>query len=216
MKTVIWDWNGTLLDDVTASVETMNAMLKKRGMKPFVSREEYQHVFCFPIIEYYNRLGYDYEKDSFETLSQEYIQLYHQQEERYQLFSDAKEAITQVKSKKIQNVVLSASLQDHLLKQMKECNCLEWFDETWGINDIYAKEKITLAKQWKQEHPQCDEVVLIGDSVHDYEVAQQLGWSCILVSRGHQAKDILLETKAQVCDNLDEAARLGCLILEMK
>ena len=49
IKAVIFDWNGTLVDDVWLSVNAMNAMLEKRGMKP-ITTEYYKSIFSFPEI----------------------------------------------------------------------------------------------------------------------------------------------------------------------
>ena len=50
--------------------------------------------------------------------------------------------------------------------------------------------------------------VMIGDSVHDYEVAQALGVRCVLQSGGHQPPEKLRETGAPVVKGLREAAAL--------
>ena len=34
IETVLWDWNGTLLDDLDINVEIINRMHSKRGRKP--------------------------------------------------------------------------------------------------------------------------------------------------------------------------------------
>lgn len=86
MKTVVWDWNGTLLDDVEVCIETVNAMLRQRNLPTLESVDQYQNVFTFPVIDYYRRVGFDLERESFEALSEEYMRGYHERAVRCGLF----------------------------------------------------------------------------------------------------------------------------------
>ncbi|MCX6282944.1 MAG: hypothetical protein NTW31_01715 [Bacteroidetes bacterium] len=73
-KHIIWDWNGTLLDDAWLCVEVMNGMLEKRGLEK-VSLDFYRSVFTFPVRDYYEKLGYDFEKEPFEEVGMEFMVL---------------------------------------------------------------------------------------------------------------------------------------------
>ena len=61
-KYVIWDWNGTLFDDVEISVYTMNKMLEKTGYKNRIDLDLYKKIFTFPVSEYYQKAGFDFFK----------------------------------------------------------------------------------------------------------------------------------------------------------
>ena len=50
---VVWDWNGTLFDDVALCIQVMNGMLEKRGLPRLAGPEQYRQVFTFPVEEYY-------------------------------------------------------------------------------------------------------------------------------------------------------------------
>ena len=50
-KNVVWDWNGTLLNDVKVGVNTLNDMLGRRGL-PLLSVEDYKEKFGFPVIDF--------------------------------------------------------------------------------------------------------------------------------------------------------------------
>ena len=60
---VIWDWNGTLLDDATACVAAINALLERR-LLPQVTHQQYLDIFDFPVRNYYLQLGFDFSKDT--------------------------------------------------------------------------------------------------------------------------------------------------------
>ena len=72
IQTIVWDWNGTLLDDVELCRHTINRLLVKRGLKR-LDLEQYRRVFQFPIIEYYRKAGFDLEAEPFEVLAHEYM-----------------------------------------------------------------------------------------------------------------------------------------------
>ena len=55
---VIWDWNGTLLDDVELCVEGLNWLLAQFGYPQRYDRAAYQAIFGFPIEDYYRRAMY--------------------------------------------------------------------------------------------------------------------------------------------------------------
>jgi len=60
---IIWDWNGTLLNDVEWCIKVMNQLLVQRSLPPISDVSAYYEVFCFPIIKYYKNLKFDFEKN---------------------------------------------------------------------------------------------------------------------------------------------------------
>ena len=73
---IIWDWNGTLINDIWLVVEIMNKMLKKRSLSE-IDLKKYREIFDFPVIDYYAKLGFDFSKESFEELTVEFIGEYY-------------------------------------------------------------------------------------------------------------------------------------------
>ncbi|WP_373116276.1 HAD family hydrolase [Holdemania massiliensis] len=209
LKTVVWDWNGTLLDDVEACIQTVNAMLHQRNLPLIESVDQYQSVFTFPVIDYYRQVGFDLNRERFEDLSEEYMAGYHARAAACGLFADVESGILTLKKHGIPSLILSASRQDHLRKQTEQCGCTAWFDDLIGISDIYAKEKLSAAQSWLQDHPQKDrKMIMVGDSLHDWEVAEALGWECILIDRGHQSRKRLESSGKPVMSNILEAVSL--------
>lgn len=209
MKMVVWDWNGTLLDDVEVCIETANAMLRRRHLPQLESVDQYQNVFTFPVINYYRQVGFDLERESFEALSTEYMRGYHERAVRCGLFADAEPGIRQLREQGVPSLILSASRQDHLRMQTEQCGCTDWFSDLIGISDIYAREKLSAAQAWLKQNPQPDrEMIMIGDSLHDAEVAEALGWDCILIDRGHQSRKLLVTSGKPVVSDILEAVAL--------
>jgi hypothetical protein len=58
-KNIIWDWNGTLLNDITICIKSMNILLKERTL-PLISEDKYRDIFTFPVRNYYEQLGFDF------------------------------------------------------------------------------------------------------------------------------------------------------------
>ena len=56
MKYILWDWNGTLLDDTQAALDTLNAMLTRRGEKS-IAMDFYRDHFAFPCRPFYEQIG---------------------------------------------------------------------------------------------------------------------------------------------------------------
>ena len=85
---IIWDWNGTLLNDTGLAVQTMNEMLEKRGL-PTLSMEHYKSVFTFPVSNYYQKIGFDFQVEPFEIPANEFIVGYNDRLRSCSLHQDA-------------------------------------------------------------------------------------------------------------------------------
>lgn len=199
---VIWDWNGTLFDDVDWCIEVINIMLAKRGIQTIQSVAEYHKAFCFPIIQYYINVGFDFDKEPFEDLAREYISLYHSGKSgNCKLHAGTEAVLANIKERGIEQIILSASETNNLLSQISEFDIADFFDEMLGISDIYAKSKIEIGLDYISRK-NVSNAILIGDTRHDYEVAKALGVDCVLIPNGHQSKDELLSCNVPIIDDI--------------
>ncbi len=196
---VLWDWNGTLIDDLAGCLECIDSMLGRRNIAQLGSVEAYHRVFCFPIRDYYRKAGFDFGQESFEDLAVEFTDLYFNMPFGLQ---DGAEAVLQaVRDLGVKQVILSATKLELLKEQVASYGILPYFDELIGISDIYGAGKIDVAKQFIARcKPPC--AVLIGDTVHDFEVAAALGIDCVLVARGHHSRATLECCGVPVLDDL--------------
>ena len=190
-KIIIWDWNGTLLNDAETCLVTMNNILGRRNM-PGLTLELYKEVFSFPVIEYYQKIGFDFSKESFEALSVEFIDAYNQALGSAPLVRNAEKILEYFKKAGKENVIISAMKSDMLKKSVAEKGIESYFTNILGIENIYAASKSKLATDYvKKRSLDVDDIVLIGDTTHDYEVAREIGCRCILVADGHQSEERL-------------------------
>jgi len=203
-KHIIWDWNGTLFDDAHLSVSVINVILEERNL-PVLSVERYREVFTFPIREYYVKLGFDFDKDTFEKLSEKYIDGYEKERDTCALHPNVQETLQRAAKSGVTQSVLSAYPHDMLVQVIERYELSSFFMGLVGHQDIFAASKVENANQWLKEiNYSPDEIVIIGDTVHDHEVAQVLGVDCILMAHGHNSKNRLQECGAPVVDSFTE------------
>ena len=198
---IIWDWNGTLLDDVELCFSVINSVLTKRGLQPIKDINAYRDIFGFPVIDYYRRAGFDFDIEPFEIPAAEFIELYHSDNSRFRLFDSAAKILTAVKKMGMRQVILSASEINNLHSQIGLFGIKPYLDDILAISNIYAGSKINVGQEYIIRN-KIENAVIIGDTVHDYETAKSLGVDCILVANGHQHKHMLLECGVPVFDNI--------------
>lgn len=204
MKKIVWDWNGTLFDDVDLCLYCINTLLNRYKLPVLPDLEAYRNVFEFPVQAYYKKIGFDFDKTPFSVLAKQYMDLYQDRSYSCSLVEDAHRAIENAKAQSIHQTILSASRMDYLRHQMKVCN-MDLIDSVYGIQDIYARSKIDLAKQYEKTLSPGDEVWFVGDSLHDFEVASSIHANCILVTTGHQSKERLKSAGVPVVDSLEQS-----------
>lgn len=210
IRNLIWDWNGTLLDDTRLCVEIIGQMLAGSSL-PAITADAYRERFGFPVVRYYEQLGFDIRPASFEKLSELFISTYHSRAETCPLHAEAVAFARRWRLSGREQAVLSASRQDHLEAAVGRNRLTELFRVLAGTADIYAAGKSERGRQLiRQLGWQPEQTLLIGDTDHDAEVAATIGAPCLLIARGHQSRARLEKSAAHVVDDLAEAVeRLG-------
>lgn len=204
-KYIVWDWNGTLLNDVDLCVDSINYLLKKEQLPILPDKETYQRVFKFPIIEYYKDAGFDFNKRPFEELADDYMQYYQPRSLSCSLHDGVHDTLKTCASLGYTQVLLSASNKEFLMDQLHQYPISAYFDEVLGLDNIHAYSKADLAKAFaKRIQPQKESIVFLGDSVHDFEVASGAGAECILIASGHEHKEKLEQTGCRVLNSIEE------------
>jgi phosphoglycolate phosphatase len=208
-KHVIWDWNGTLLNDTWLCVEVLNGLLAKRGRGP-ISEQDYRQNFGFPVVHFYDYLGFDTDTDSFKSISHEFISSY---EARWfaecALHAETAEVLRDLATLGMSHSVLSAAKQEALDSGIQHFGIRDHFVGLVGADNIYADGKVAQGQRWiEQLHWNPEEVVLVGDTLHDFEVAEAIGTDCILLAHGHHTPERLAESGAPVVHSLRELLQL--------
>jgi phosphoglycolate phosphatase len=197
-KTVIWDFNGTVLDDLILCLNILNQMLARRGLPP-VSREAYLDRFDFPVIDYYQAVGFDFTHEPYAGLAQEYMAQYQPASFDCPLRRQVEETLAAIRARGIQQVLLSATKRDFLQQQTDYFGLTGCFDQIIGLDDILGRSKMVMARHWfGSQDLAIGDVVLIGDTTHDFAVAQDLGCRCLLLEGGHNSRQRLEATGSPV------------------
>ena len=200
---VIWDFNGTILADMKAGMDAINQLLAERNLPILRDLNAYRAAFGFPVEDYYRRLGFDFEKEDFKTcLAPLWVKLYEENCKSAPLFPGVEALCRDLRRAGISQSILSASESSMMKGQLQERGALEWFDEIWGTDTILAYGKEGIAHAWRQAHPDAVAVVL-GDTVHDFEIANVLRADCILVAAGHHSAERLSGCGVPVVPDLD-------------
>lgn len=206
---LIWDWNGTLLNDVDLSIESINQLLIQEKLPPLPTKEAYQRVFQFPIVQYYKAVGFDFEKRSFDELANDYMNYYQPRSLSCPLHEGVLEALEHYQAQGYTQVLLSASKQDYLHQQLSQFPIKHYFQDVISLDNIHAFSKAELAKEYVQEKQnEMESITFVGDSVHDYEVARGANANCILIANGHEHKEKLLHTGCHVLNQIQELSNL--------
>lgn len=185
---IIWDWNGTLLDDAWLCVDVMNGMLKERDM-PLKTVEEYQELFDFPVKDYYEKLGFDFNKESFDKVGMEFIMRYNARQHETILHPEVTEVLAGIALKGLSQNILSAREHNELISETKSLGVFGYFDRIQGLDDHFAHGKTDVGRQLMKEIGVAKEKMLfIGDTRHDAEVAAEIGIDCVLVPNGHHSE----------------------------
>lgn len=206
IKTIVWDWNGTLLNDVDININIVNKMLKASNIRT-ISKEYYRSIFSFPITEFYISLGFKVNESPslFFDLVRTYNKLYHERLFSGSLFPNVKQTLQHLKESKVQQIILSGQNQTDLDKQVDYFSVRDYFELVKGSEQKDASDKKEqLAHILNCKKLAHKETMIIGDTVYDWALATSFGMPCVLFSHGHQNEQIVSQTSARVFPSISK------------
>ena len=204
VKNVLFDFNGTIVNDLDLCLNLLNTMLKMRNHET-VSLENYLNIFDFPVIEYYKKAGLVFPEDNFPVLAEFFIKEYKENNKYCPLHDGVEEVLAILKSKGLKLYIVSASEINLLNDQLKLYNIHHYFDGVSGLDNINASSKIESAKMFVEKlNLNKEETIFVGDTLHDGDVGDVLGVKTILLSIGHQSRERLLKSNKQVCSSFKD------------
>ena len=205
-KHIIWDWNGTLLNDVGLCCDIINGVLSKKSLEP-LTLNKYKDIFTFPIKNYYASAGFDFTQYSFEEVGLEWMTEYERRKTECMLHRGVKEILLTIKEKNIGQSILSAYPHKTLLEIISHFSLTDFFSYIIGLDNIYATSKLELGKELMEKIGNgTGKVLLVGDTEHDCEVASDIGADCVLIADGHQSRNKLLTCNVPVFNSLSDFA----------
>lgn len=198
--TIIWDWNGTLIDDINTSLQSVNDMLIKRNMATITLQQYYSYLDT-PISKFYEHI-FDMGTITFETISKEFTEGYAKHIPQNPLMEHAKEMLNYIKALNKKQLIISSFAQKKICKDAKALGINGYFNCLSGAEDYNAKSKIQRAKEVVAQNAPWDNLLVVGDTLHDFQMAQGIGADCVLITKGHQSKRDLLKAGVPLIDDL--------------
>tara|TARA_B100000965_G_scaffold127114_1_gene105788 strand:+ start:2711 stop:3355 length:645 start_codon:yes stop_codon:yes gene_type:complete len=202
-KHIIWDWNGTLLNDLTLCVDLLNISLSKRKL-PAMTEDRYREKFLFPIKTFYESIGFDFSEEDFTLANDEFHSGFEKNFQKLALQPYAVNTISHFKQLGIKQSILSATVQERLEKQVEFFGINHLLDYVVGISNTpsgYGKEFEGKELLKKIDLP-LNETIIVGDSMLDFNVAKALKIDCVLLSNGHNNLKRLEATGSKTFSNI--------------
>jgi phosphoglycolate phosphatase len=154
---------------------------------------------------YYQAAGLDFTKTSFEIMGKDFIDEYESKKLSCSLFDNSIDVLSGIQKHGIGQSVLSAYLHDNLVSILEHYQLTKYFDNIIGLDNIYAGSKTHLGLSLVEKlYIPKDQILFIGDTLHDAEVAEAMGVKSILIANGHQEKNKLLINNNFVLENLSQ------------
>lgn len=199
---IIWDFNGTVLDDVNMSVAAVNDMLTARGLAT-TSVEVYRDTLCMPLTDYYKTVGIY--SDDIEALSAEFRACCDKHPELARVFEGVTKAVSEAGKLGIKSVVMSSLYHEHLVSEIERYGLCGVFDDLLGLPDKRLGSKYLNAKSYFEKNGiDAKSTLFLGDLTTDAQMAKQLGADCILIANGHMSKRVCKTECEKVFDNVYE------------
>jgi phosphoglycolate phosphatase len=186
VTTVVWDWNGTLINDLMQTVAVTDAALEALGHQP-IGLQHYQAIFSLPITEYYCHLPlHPKDYDAFTAL---FLHNYAAYRPSLQLYSGAHDLLQGMHQRGIRHVILSAYTQHALTDWIDSLGIGDYIDAIFGAKSgvgggCKQARGRELVAQMGLDPGGC---VYVGDTVHDAQVALNLGMRPLLLGCGHNS-----------------------------
>lgn len=199
---VLWDYNGTIIDDIGISIDSVNVLLAERGL-PVINRAEYRAVFDFPVSEYYEKLGFDFSKEPYSVIAPIWIAEYNRRWPTPRVYPGVREVMGELKHRGLRQEILSACELEMLTRQIEILDIGKYLDDWQGLDNIHAASKEDLARGWRQQNPDAV-ALMIGDTTHDAHVARVMGTDCLLFDGGHMTRERLLTCDVPVISRFEE------------
>ncbi|MCL1946241.1 MAG: HAD hydrolase-like protein [Chitinivibrionia bacterium] len=203
--TIIWDWNGTIVDDSRLTFDIYCEECELYNLKK-MDFDEYKKRFYFPVSKFYEEVGLP--KEKYRQIADKFAELYRPKWNEIKVHQQVHEYLTKFKNAGISQFILSAYEQNELCDMVSFFDLREYFTEIAGVYDNLAKSKVQRGKELIESRKiDAKKTLMIGDTPHDFEVAAALGADALLLSWGTVSHEKL----AQTCDekivfrNLKEA-----------
>ena len=164
LKNIIFDWSGTLVNDLPPVMEATNHILRKLGKRE-LTLDEFRAEFCLPFTLSYERVAPGVEPKQLETWFHEaYIPL----QDGIEALEHAEDFLQVVKARRIRTFLFSSMHRRHYESLQERIALAQYLDHPYlGVLD----KKARIAELIRKYELVPEETLFIGDMVHDIETA---------------------------------------------
>ncbi|MFB6784219.1 MULTISPECIES: HAD family hydrolase [unclassified Streptomyces] len=208
---LVWDWNGTLLDDNDAVVGATNAAFAEVGLEP-LTLEQYREMYCIPIPRFYERLmGRLPTEAEWERMDGIFHRYYTEQRVACGLTAGAAELLAQWQLAGRSQSLLSMYVHEQLVPVVRGYGIERHFTRVDGRTGPSGGSK---AQHMERHLAALDGIspertVVIGDAVDDALAAAHVGAGAVLYTGGSHSRASLEAAGVPVVDSLGEAVELA-------
>ncbi|MDE2886944.1 MAG: HAD family hydrolase [Gemmatimonadota bacterium] len=207
MKSVIWDFNGTILDDVGLATRSMNGLLRRRGL-PTIDKAAHRRVFRFPVSNYYRHLGFDLDREDQRDISDEFHNVYQAGIGSCSLNPGIADALKFLEEHGMDQFVLSAAEEEMVVSWVRIHGLPERFKGAYGLQDRLAATKEQRCRDLIEDFDLDPSATLfIGDTDHDVEVARAVGCLPLVVLQGHQDRFRFAGAECEIYDSFHDLVK---------
>jgi phosphoglycolate phosphatase-like HAD superfamily hydrolase len=183
VRHVVWDWNGTLLNDLDVVVGATNASLAGSGIA-VIDRDRFRRDFRRPIRSFNERLlGRALTDQQWRTADDAFHDHYRQQLQHCELADGAGAALELLARAGVGQSLLSMWRHDELLELLAQRRLAQMFTRIDGDRRFDGGPKADrLLDHLSAQRLDPRDVVLIGDTLDDAAAAEAVGARCVLVA----------------------------------
>ncbi|MGM0443365.1 MAG: HAD family hydrolase [Fibrobacterota bacterium] len=185
--TVLWDFNGTIIDDVDLCYDLYLSSRKKYGLR-YMSRQEYRYHFSFPVIDFYTHAGFCGSPADYSRMAGKFIQSYDRQRADLHIHNGIEAVLHILRERRIPMHIISAYRQENLREFVQALGLNHYFAGVHGLTNTDSSSKLRRTEMVLQdENIDPRKALFIGDTVHDWEVALAVGAFPVLIAQGHNS-----------------------------
>lgn len=208
---MVWDWNGTLLDDFALTARIAARTLASMGTSG-IAAEDVRAAFRRPFADFYARLlGRPVSGDDYAYIRARYEREYGAEVYSARLQPDALDALDHVAAAQATQSLLSMAHDEQLQALVDHHRLRHRFLRVDGspTPDSDGSKAARLVRHLADMAVDPAQAVIIGDTVDDHEAARFVGARSVLVTTGSTSRESLLATEAPVVDTLLAASNLA-------
>ena len=197
IKNIIFDWSGTLIDDVIFTYSATIKVFEKIGIEE-ITLEKFKEEFILPYMNFYKKFKNNPDKKIIDEWFDKEMDLIN----KSKLFPEVKEVLEFLKQKEIKMIILSSYCQESLEREIKDNNLQNFFLNING--SVYDKTEAVIEIMQKNNFKK-EETICVGDMTYDIDMGKKAKIKIVAISQGYQSKEKLLEKNPDfLIENLGE------------